>query len=310
MTQEHLTLKRTARVTALALAVGSLLAGCATQQTTYVVGEKPAGEAAQAPAAAPAGIVLEYKMPAGRTLTYTTSEEMAQVMDVMGQAADMSMEGGGTFTFTAKGTKGQDLLLGVTVDDMSSTMTGPMGDMSPDMGPVKGRSFDMVLSPLGVEVDASAAEAITYESANGTSNVAPSFKLFFPDLPGHAIEVGDTWTSTASTDDTSGGMNIKLGFESPNTFEGMETVDGMACARIKAAITSTITGTGSQQGMDMALSGTGKGSETWFFAVKEGIYVKSVSELTYDMSIAISAMGMTLPMTQTRRGETNLVSNK
>jgi len=301
-----MTLARTARLPVAALAVGLLLAGCATQQTTYVVGE-PAGEA---PAAAPAGIVLEYKMPAGRALTYTTSEEMAQVMDVMGQAADMFMKGGGTFTFTAKGTKGQDLLLGVTIDDMSSTMSGPMGDMSPDMGPVKGKSFDMVLSPLGIEVDASAAEAITYESANGTSNVAPTFKLFFPDLPDRAIEIGDTWTSAATADDTSGGMNIKLGFENVNTFEGLEIVDGMECARIKAAVTSTISGTGSQQGMDMALSGTGKGSETWYFAVKEGIYVRSVSELTYDMSIAVSAMGMTLPVTQTRKGETKLVSKK
>lgn len=310
MTEKHLTLKRSARVPALALALGLLLAGCATQQTTYVVGEPAGAQAEEAPPAAPAGTLLEYKMPAGRTLTYTTTDEMVQVMDVMGQAADMSMKGGGTFTFTARGSKDRDLLLGVTIDDMSTTMTSPMGDMSPDMGPVKGRSFDMVLSPLGIEVDASAAEAITYESANGTSNVAPSFKLFFPDLPDHAIEAGGTWTATASMDDTSGGMNIKLGFENANTFEGMETVDGMECARIKAAITSTITGTGSQQGMDMALSGTGKGSETWFFAVKEGIYVKSVSELTYDLTISVSAMGMTIPVTQTRKSETKLIANE
>jgi len=272
---------------------------------------KTARTGAAAPAA-PAGISLEYKMPAGRALTYASDEEMGQVMDVMGQTIDAHTKSGGTFTFVAKGKKDQNLLLGVTIDDMSMAITGPMGDQSPDMSGVKGKTFDMTVSPLGSEIDVSGAEAITYASPNGTgmSNLAPAFKLFFPDLPGRPLKVGDTWATSAAADDNSGGMNVKLGFEYVHTFEGLETVDGLECARIRSPYTSTISGTGNQQGMDMVMTGTGKGTDVWYFAIKEGIYVKATSEGTYEMSISVSAAGMTIPMTMTQKGELTLVPNK
>jgi hypothetical protein len=293
---------------ALAVSIVAIfaLAGCAAKTAAPGAATTPAAAAVKAPA----GTVLEYKMPAGRALTYTNSQEMAQVMEVMGQAIDSHTKGGGTITFSAKGKKDQNLLLGVTIDDMSMTISGPTGDLSPDLSPVKGKSFDMVISPLGSEVDVSAAEAITYQSANGTANVASGFKLFFPDLPGKPLKVGDTWPSSAAADDTSGGMNIKMGFQYVNTFEGLETVDGMECARIKSDYTSTLSGTGNQQGMDMVLTGTGKGTDLWYFAVKEGIYLKATSDATYELSIAVSAADMTIPMTQTRKGELKLVGKK
>lgn len=262
------------------------------------------------PAPKAATTVLEYKMPEGRSLTYKNTEETGQVMEVMGQSVDSSTTGGGTFTFKAKGRKDQNFLLGVTLDDMSLTVTGPQGDLSPDLTSVKGKSFDMVLSPLGSEVDVSGAEAITYTTANGTSNVAAGFKLFFPDLPGKPIKVGDTWPSTAGTETKSQGMSIRMDFQNVNTFEGLETVDGMECARIKSQVTATFSGTGNQQGMDMAISGTGKGTDLWYFAVKEGIYVKSASDLTMELAITVSAADMTIPMTQTRKGEIKLVAKQ
>jgi len=249
-------------------------------------------------------------MPAGRALTYTNTEEMSQVMEVMGQTVNVHTKGGGTFTFSTKGKKGQNLLLGVTIDDMSMTITGPMGDQSPDMSPVKGKSFEMVVSPLGSEIDVSGAEVITYQSPNGTSNVAPGFKMFFPDLPGKPVKIGDTWPSSAAADDTSGGMNIKLDFQYVNTFEGFEILDGVECARIKSDYTGALSGTGNQQGMDMVLTGTGKGTDLWYFAVKEGIYLKATSDATYEISIAVSAADMTIPMTQTRKGEVKLTAKK
>lgn len=295
------------RGSALAAAIAGVLlfAACAAKTVTT-------GAAVPAAPAAPAGIVLEYKMPAGRALTYSNNEEMGQVMDVMGQTIDAHTKSGATFTFVAKGKKDQNLLLGVTVDDMSMSITGPTGDQSPDLSGVKGKSFDMIVSPLGTEIDVSGAEAITYPSPNGTgtSNLAPGFKLFFPDLPGRPLKVGDTWTTSAATDDTSGGMNVKLGFEYVNTFEGLETVDGRECARIRSPYTSTISGTGNQQGMDMVMTGTGKGTDVWYFAIKEGVYVQATSEGTYEMSISVSAAGMTIPLTQTRKGDLKLAGMK
>lgn len=257
-------------------------------------------------ASAPASAVLEYKMPAGKVLTYQGSSEDAQVMEVMGQTMDTHTTNKSTFTFKAKGRKDKNLLLGVTIDDISASMTGAQGDMSPDMTSIKGKSFDMVLSPLGSEVDVSGAEAITYSIATETRNLASGFKAFFPDLPGKAVKIGDTWPSSDAIEEKTGSMTIQIQLQNVHTLEGFETVDGMECARVSTQVTGTISGSGSQMGQDMTFSGTSKGKSVWHFAVKEGIYVKAASELTTEMSVDVSSAGVTIPVTQTTKSEVKL----
>jgi hypothetical protein len=290
------------------LAAVLILAGCAAKSQAPVV----TATAAKAPAvkAAPAGVVLEYKMPEGRVLSYQNTGEAVETTDMMGQSVEVHTTSSEAFTLQAKGPKGSDLLVGVTIEGMSLTATGPQGDNSPDMTALAGKTFDMVLSPLGQEVDVSGAEALTYEMATGTRTLATTFKLFFPDLPGRPLKVGDTWPSTAEVSEKTGAVEMHLAFQNVNHFEGLETVDGVECARIRSEVTATINGTGNQQGMDMVFSGTGTGTDLWYFAVKDGIYVQSTGEVKMDMSITVSAMGMTLPVTSTRKATVQLVGRK
>ena len=261
-------------------------------------------------AAAAAATVLEYKMPAGRALTYQSKSEESQIMEVMGQSMDTSTASTSTFTFKAKGPKDKNLLLGVTIDDITVSVTGPQGDMSPDMASVKGKSFDMVLSPLGSEVDVTGAEAISYSLAGESRSLASGFKMFFPDLAGKPVKIGDTWPSTSSMEEKTGSMTIKIDLQLVNTLEGFETVDGMECARIASQVTGTITGSGQQQGMDLTFAGTSKGKDVYFFAVKEGYYVKAASESTTEMSIDVAAAGMTIPVNQTTKSEVKLTGKQ
>ena len=294
---------------AAAVAVILVLAGGAVQATPPAP-EAPATSLAPAPASA-ATVVLEYKMPTGRALTYQSKSEEAQVMEIQGQAMDTNSTNTATFTFKAKGLKDKNFLLGVTIDDIAATMaSSAQGDMSPDMSAVKGKSFDMVLSPLGSEVDVSGAEAITYDLATETRNLSSGFKMFFPDLPGKPVQVGDTWPSSAGIEEKTSSMNIRIDFQNVNTLEGFETVDGMECARISSQVTGTITGTGSQMGQDLTFSGTSKGKDVWYFAVKEGIFVKAMSESTTEMSIDVAAAGVTIPMTQTTKAEVKLAGKQ
>jgi len=257
-------------------------------------------------ASAPASTVLEYKMPAGLALTYQVKSEDAQVMEVMGQTMDTSTASVGNFTFKTKGKKEKDFLLGVTVDDISMSMTGAQGDMSPDMSSVKGKSFDMVLSALGNEVDVSGAEAISYAMSGEVRNLASSFKNFFPDLPGKPVKIGDTWPAAASIEEKTGSLSIRIDLQYVHTLDGIELIDGMECARVHSQVTATISGSGNQMGQDLTFSGTSKGKDLWFFAIKEGTYVKTVSELATEMSIDVASAGMTIPMTQTTKSEVKL----
>ena len=294
---------------AAAVAVILVLAGGAVTATPTAP-KAPAICLAPAPAPA-ATVVLEYKMPAGRALTYQSKSEEAQVMEIQGNPMDTHTTNTSTFTFKAKGLKDKNFLLGVTIDDIAATMaSSAQGDMSPDMSGVKGKSFDMVLSPLGAEVDVSGAEAITYDIASETRNLSSGFKIFFPDMPGKPLKVGDTWPSSAGTEEKTSSMKIQINFENVNTLEGFETVDGMECARISSQVTGTITGTGSQMGSDLTFSGTSKGKDVWYFAVKEGIFVKATSESTTEMSVDVSAAGMTIPVTQTTKAEVKLAGKQ
>jgi len=294
---------------AVAIAIILVLAGGAVTATPTAP-KAPAISLTSAPAPA-ATVVLEYKMPAGRSLTYQTKSEEAQVMEVQGQSMDTQTTNTGTFTFKAKGLKDKNFLLGVTIDDIAATMaSSAQGDMSPDMSAVKGKSFDMVLSPLGSEVDVSGAEAITYDLATETRNLSSGFKMFFPDMPGKPVKVGDTWPSSAGTEEKTSSMKIQIDFQNVNTLEGFEPVDGMECARISSQVTGTITGTGSQMGSDLTFSGTSKGKDVWYFAVKEGIFVKAMSESTTDMSVDVAAGGMIIPVTQTTKAEVKLAGKQ
>lgn len=284
-----------ARRSALAAAFGVVLvlAGCAVKT-------KP-----------PAGTVLAYKMPKGQALTYEVKDEQSQVMEVMGQTTDTRTASASTFTLKSKGLKDKDFLLGVTLDDIAMTVASSLqGDISPDMGAVKGKSFDMVLSPLGSEVDVAGAEAITFALAGDTRSLASGFKTFFPDLPGKPVQIGETWPSSSSVEEKTGSMTIKVDVRNVNTLEGFETVDGMSCARISAQATGALTGAGSQGGMDVSFAGTIKGKDVYHFAVKEGIYVKASSESTAQISIDVPAAGMTIPATQTSQSQVKLVSRK
>jgi len=285
------------------------LAAAATAILVLAAGTVLATPAAPKAAAA-AATVLEYKLPAGRVLTYQSKAEESQIMEVMGQSMDTSTTSTSTFTFKGKGAKDKNLLMSVTIDDMAISATGPQGDMSPDMASVKGKSFDMVLSPLGAEVDVTGAEAISYAIAGESRNLASGFKTFFPDLPGKPVKVGDTWPATASIEEKTGGMTIKIDLQYVHTLEGFETIDGVECARIGSQVTGTITGSGSQMGQDLTFAGTTKGKDVWYFAVKEGHYAKANSDMTTEMSIDVAAAGMTIPVTQTTKSEIKLTGKQ
>lgn len=259
---------------------------------------------------AAASVALEYKMPAGRVLTYQGKSEESQVLEVMGQTIDTSTASVSGFTFTAKGKKDKNLLMGVTIDDISISVTGSQGDMSPDTSSIKGKSFDMVMSPLGNELDVSGAEAISYAIAGETRDISSGFKTFFPDLPGKPVKVGDTWPATASVVEKTGSLNIRIDLQYVHTLDGLELIDGVECARVVAQVTGTISGSGNQMGQDMTFAGTSKGKDVWFFAIKDGHYVKSNSESTTEASIDVPAAGMTIPMTMTSKSELKLVGKK
>jgi len=262
----------------------------------FCAGTSPAPRAAQTPAA---DIVLEYKMPAGQVLRYQGTDEVKETTDRMGETTETLVTSSSTDSFRAKGRKNGGHLLEVTIEDASLVVSSLRGENRPDLKPIIGKSFDMVLSRLGAEVDVSGAEAITFTSLSGPRSVAPGYKVFFPDLPDKPIRVGDSWTTDSAVQEQAGPIAVRTEIRRVNTVEGFEAVMGMDCLRITAQLTGRVTGSGNVQGADIKLEGEIKGTDVWHFAPKEGIYVRSKSDVLNTMTATVTrGQTMTLPTTQ------------
>jgi hypothetical protein len=134
------------------------------------------------------------------------------------------------------------------------------------------------------------------------------FAAFLPDLPGRPVKVGDTWTSTDEIPVSEQNSELLLKFENLHTFLGFETIDGMKCARIEAVVTGSLTGSGEQMGAPLTFTGTMDGTETWYFAVEEGIYVKGSTNMATSATVTVSGpQEMLIPMTMNTTMEVELV---
>jgi hypothetical protein len=254
------------------------------------------------------GLILQYRMQDGQVLKYETSSETKITQEVMDQSVEVEMNGSSTFSVKSKGQKENNLRLGITIEAMDVGVFGPQGESSMDTSTVLGKSFEMILSPLGRELDLSGAEIIAYKTSQGNQSMTSSFQTIFPDVAGNPVKIGDSWTTRDTITDSSGGMELRINLESLNILEGIETVKGMECVKIKADVTGTVEGEGEQQGMNITFEGDVHGTDTWYFAYKEGVYVKGKSDVIAEMTLQIAApMKMTVPMTRDMKMEITLI---
>jgi hypothetical protein len=286
--------KSTARF--LCLAAPFVLGGCAVKKSA-VWGDPQTG------------LVLTYRMPQMQPLHYTFSTDLTQTIEVMGQVVDTESHQTIGFSVQAKGKKDGNQQLGVTIDSMKVDVKSPQGSFSPEMKAVVGKGFDMTVTDLGKEVDLSDAASIQYDlGPAGKRNIASSFQAIFPDLPGRPVKVGDTWTSEDLITDKSESVEMRIRFKNEHKLDGFETVGGLECARIKTSVAGTLEGEGEQQGMGLTFKGDIKGTDTWYFAYKEGFYAGMTSSASVDGMVDTSGpQSLTIPLKQKMDMETRLV---
>jgi hypothetical protein len=280
---------------ALALVMAIVVAGCAAKKALWGDPES--------------GIILTYRMAVDQALRYESSSEFVQNLDISGQTMETTSSRKLSFSVAPKGMTAGNQRLGVTIDAMTVAIQSPQGDLNPDMGDVIGKSFDMTLSPLGKEGGLSGAKAIKYiVGLGGERTLKSEFDALFPDLAGVPVKVGGSWTTRDTINVEEGNSKIQITFKNDNTLVGYETVNGMECAKMTAVVTGKLTGEGEQGGAALIFEGDVTGEDTWYFAYKEGVFVKTSSTGTIKGTITAGGpQGMVIPMTQTTKLETALV---
>jgi hypothetical protein len=277
------------------IAASFVLAGCAAKK--YVMVEQPKG------------IALEYKMTEGEPLRYKSSDHSTQTMEPMGMPMETKTTKSYEFTIQPEGRQEDTYQLEITIDAMDAGMSMAQGDFSADVAPVIGKSFGLSMSVLGEVLDLSEAESIQYGiGPQGTQSIAPDFQFLFPRMPEVPVDIGDSWTVRDTVTINQGGVDIAISSEGVNTVAAFEPMGGFECAKIVTEITGTVSGEGEQQGAQVSFEGTLSGTETWYFAYEEGLFVENSVDMFSKGTINVSGPSeMSFPMTERTSSQVVLV---
>jgi hypothetical protein len=184
--------------------------------------------------------------------------------------------------------------------DTTITMPGKSGEVTRYFFNSSGGSLKKEIAEAAPEGNSSNSGLST-----GMTNTA-----LFVDFPSKSLNPGDKWTregiDTISQAGFGGSMVLKVNTE--YTYKGKTKDNASKDLAVTYSSTMEITGTGSMQGMDLNIEGSGMRVGTITFDPASGITQQDKGTTELDMTISISGpTNMTLPMTQKLEINTTLI---
>ncbi len=258
------------------------------------------------------GFILSYRLAPNDVWKYQTTSTQKMNMEQMGQTIETETNSSSVYTVKGSGLdKKQNLSATIAVDSITILTKGMGREMKPDLSSFKNKSFGFIFTPKGKELETPGADSITVDfgmMAGGKQSVKTFFRSVLPDLPVKPIKVSESWTELDTTDVDQAGININIITESTHTLAALETIAGSECAKIITKSKGTLNGKGQQMGADLNFEGDLESTGTWYFAYKNGSFVKSNSEVFMEGTIAVSGpANMTMPITQETKAEVTLL---
>jgi hypothetical protein len=243
-------------------------------------------------------VKLVYNLAVGKSVTYASSTVINQAMDINGQTMNTLVNNDLGFKVKTLGKTDGNLKLEITIDSINVKIESPNGSTGSKIKDVIGKSFNILLSPDGKEVDLSEAAKIEYSvEGGGSANLSSTFIRVFPHLPPNAVKPGDSWINNDTISNKSSTTKTSQIVQSSSKFEGIEKINGVECAKISSIITGTMEISTQNMGMDIFYGGPFQGTVTLYFAVKEGYFIsqETFSKMTGNMQIS-GPQNMTFPM--------------
>jgi hypothetical protein len=241
-------------------------------------------------------LILEYRIPQDQSLRYKNTSETNQTIDMMGQSMETSTKMLMDYSIKGAGTDNQNnLLTQVNINDFSMVLTGMQGETTPDTSALKGKSFGVSFSPKGKEIGFTGINDLPKIDlgmmSGGEQGVEQFFQNILPDLPDEPVKVGATWSEPIDNTVPQGPLEVTTKGEATSILEGLETINGMECVRIKSTTKGKVQGSGEMMGSELNVEGEVKSLSTWYFAYKEGLFIKASVEQDTDVKITAGTMG-------------------
>jgi hypothetical protein len=253
------------------------------------------------------GVKIEYNYPAGQSFKYKSETKIVQDLDANGQAMQVNISINLACQVKGSGKQGDNLKLEIKIDSMANAVESPQGNMGGQVAELKGKVFNMQLTPDGKAADLTEAANIVYNTGSGETNIGQQFRSFFPVLPKGAIKPGDTWIVNDTVNTKSPNDSLYMPQKSIYKFEGLENVEGIDCARITAELSGERKMTTQSGGMGIIIKGPFTGTLEILLAVKEGYLVKETITTKMTGTMELADQGMTFPDIMTVTVTTGLV---
>jgi hypothetical protein len=245
-----------------------------------------------------AAVKLVYNYPVDKAIKYLNNTVMAQIMDMQGQSMQVDVTSAFGCSVRTAGKQDNNLKIEIRIDTLGQTTNSPMGGSGGAIQDIKGNTCNIIISPEGKIIDMSETAKLVYTTeGSGQSNMSQNLSDFFPVLPTKPVTTGDTWNMTDSITVKSTSMTMKTLDNIVSKLEGFETVNGIECAKISGVHSGTITMNVQNQGMDIFIKGPFTGTSEFWFAIKEGYFIKlsSATKVTGNLEIS-SPETMSMPI--------------
>jgi hypothetical protein len=246
------------------------------------------------------GLKLEYNYPEGKSFKYVSDSKVVQDMDVNGQSMLVNVVMYMACEVKAVGKQGENLKLEIKIDTLAQNIESPQGSAGGPIIDVKGKSFNMVISPAGKTIDLTEASKIVYTvEGSGETTLTQAFLNYFPALPKDGIKRGDTWVSNDTINSKTPNNSLWMPVQSNFKYEGIENISGTDCAKITAALSGTRKMSVQSQGMNIQTSGDYTGTQVLLFSVEEGILIKESVTTKMTGNIEMPEQNMSFPVVMT-----------
>jgi hypothetical protein len=272
------------------------LALAAAIMSTACAGHRPATPAQSAPLAAVAPSAPVSRDPtslryAAGSARYRIEQSSHVVQDLMGQS--MTVDIGTRQLVSAVATEAAgNLSVALTVDSLEVTGAPPGADAP--LVAARGRTFRLVMVPSGLVV------SVTNPDSSNVllRQVSDGLRDFFPRLP-TVPAAGQAWTDTVSTIGA-GEVSVAVRAIREHRVIGWEDRDGVRALHVASTSTYSVSGSGETQGQAVEVSGSGQSTRDSFISAS-GSYLGSIESDSASMTATVTAMGMTVPIRQSRR---------
>ncbi len=263
----------------LVAAAAALLAACGTAGT--------GGGATPPPTAEPER--FSYSQFA---VTYQGSSHGRSEQEISGQrtASEFSLR---YYLTTTAVQSGEAARLTMTLDSVPYVSGAGAGFSATDAQEAAGTTFTGFLSPEG--------EIMAFEGGDTTislvQQLATGFRYFFPRIPPEGVAAGQSWTDSLESTTRAGLLEIQV--KTVNRHEAVgwiEHTEGRAL-HVASVADYTLSGGGTQGGMDITIEGTGIRHEHRYLA-EDGRYLGGTAADTSNSTALVAAMGMSIPITR------------